>query len=602
MQKIINYFKEHGEKLEPRGNKPILLNEGNHVYLVAEGSIDIFSIKSRDNLPASARKYILRLTPYRLFLDSNHKQYDSSEILMAVGNSTTVVYRIGKQAFSKILKMDNYLENAFWLLEEWLNVFLYRVFMPFQAQDYIDFSITNELSVDENKYVMSKNRFIWIKHIEGQSAVCGDVNVLIDNTTIFPVSENIYIKTLVNSKFEKFTSQDLFNQDQYWDMLDHCFVLALNKISLLRKRYIEQERKRINGRSILKQITLKKSIFKIANILQPKSKKTLEEQLDVDTDELLACCNLIGKNLNVKFSLPSSLSDGLNNKEKLTEIVRASRVRTRKVLLDMNWWHSDSGALLSFNKENNHPIALIPKSPGQYYFIDLVLKEKLLINNEVAKRLEDFAYFFYRLFPDKALSWWDLVKFGTFRNFGDLITIFLVGIAGALLGLLNPYLTGKLFGSIIPSASMNELNQMVYILFSAAIAIAVFELTRSIAMLRFEGKMDRDLQAALWDRLLSLPVPFFKRYTSGDLANRSLGISQIRQVISGITIQSLLTGIFSVFYLIQLFSYNLNLAMLALMLGGAILLIAAGIGYIFVSFQLPINEIEGKISGTYCLI
>ena len=41
------------------------------------------------------------------------------------------------------------------------------------------------------------------------------------------------------------------------------------------------------------------------------------------------------------------------------------------------------------------------------------------------------------------------------------------------------------------------------------------------------------LQAAVWDRLLSLPVPFFRDFTAGDLALRSLGISQMRQVLTG---------------------------------------------------------------------
>ncbi len=45
--------------------------------------------------------------------------------------------------------------------------------------------------------------------------------------------------------------------------------------------------------------------------------------------------------------------------------------------------------------------------------------------------------------------------------------------------------------------------------------------------------MDGSLQAAVWDRLLSLPVSFFRRFTVGDLANRSLGIDTIRELLTG---------------------------------------------------------------------
>ena len=35
------------------------------------------------------------------------------------------------------------------------------------------------------------------------------------------------------------------------------------------------------------------------------------------------------------------------------------------------------------------------------------------------------------------------------------------------------------------------------------------------------------LQPALWHRLLDLPIDFFHKYTSGDLANRAGGLSII---------------------------------------------------------------------------
>lgn len=125
----------------------------------------------------------------------------------------------------------------------------------------------------------------------------------------------------------------------------------------------------------------------------------------------------------------------------------------------------------------------------------------------------------------------------------------------------------------------------------------MFEITRSIAILRFEGKMDRDVQSALWDRLLSLPVPFFKKYTAGDLANRSLGIDGMRQILSGVAVQSILTGIFSVFYCIQLFYYNFTLGLIGLGLGLLFMVIVLIIGYMYVRYQMPVLEIEGRISG-----
>ena len=84
----------------------------------------------------------------------------------------------------------------------------------------------------------------------------------------------------------------------------------------------------------------------------------------------------------------------------------------------------------------------------------------------------------------------------------------------------------------------------------------LFQLTGSIATMRIEGKIDGSLQAAVWNRLLSLPVPFFKQYSAGELAMRAMGVSQIRMILSGITLNTILSGIFSVFTFALLFYYE----------------------------------------------
>jgi len=33
--------------------------------------------------------------------------------------------------------------------------------------------------------------------------------------------------------------------------------------------------------------------------------------------------------------------------------------------------------------------------------------------------------------------------------------------------------------------------------------------------------MSSTIESGIWDRLLSLPVPFFRRFTAGDLATRA---------------------------------------------------------------------------------
>jgi NHLM bacteriocin system ABC transporter ATP-binding protein len=109
--------------------------------------------------------------------------------------------------------------------------------------------------------------------------------------------------------------------------------------------------------------------------------------------------------------------------------------------------------------------------------------------------------------------------------------------------------------------------------------------------------MDSSLQAAVWDRLLSLPVPFFRDYSAGDLAIRSLGISQMRQTLTGSALNSILSGIFSIFSFALLFYYSWRLALVATALIGVAFAVSVIAGHRQVMYQRATTRVRGRISG-----
>jgi NHLM bacteriocin system ABC transporter ATP-binding protein len=100
----------------------------------------------------------------------------------------------------------------------------------------------------------------------------------------------------------------------------------------------------------------------------------------------------------------------------------------------------------------------------------------------------------------------------------------------------------------------------------------------------------------VWDRLLGLPVSFFRDYSSGDLAQRSLGIAVIRQTITGSTLTAILSGIFSIFSFALLFYYSFNLALLATGLVLCACALSIFCGVLQVRRQRKISVLNGNIS------
>lgn len=314
-------------------------------------------------------------------------------------------------------------------------------------------------------------------------------------------------------------------------------------------------------------------------------------------DPLLDACRLVGRSMQIKIK-PPALHSGDAPELTLDAIARASRIRTREVALSGEWYKEDSGPILGFMEADGKPVALIPVSPTAYLLHDPVLQSKKKVDRETAAQIRGWGFVFFRPFSHKEIKLGDLLSFGFHSCWKrDLLVIVLMGILGGLLGTAVPLATGIIFDSIIPEGEKGTLLQIALILGASALAAMLFQLTRSLATMRLEGKMDGTLQAAVWNRLLSLSVPFFKQFSAGELAMRAMGISQIRVILSGTTLNTILSGIFSVFTFVLLFYYDARLALVAAALVVLAVLIMGYLGYRKVSWERQVLEVSNHISG-----
>src|SRR5262249_18327164 len=153
-----------------------------------------------------------------------------------------------------------------------------------------------------------------------------------------------------------------------------------------------------------------------------------------------------------------------------------------------------------------------------------------------------FGFTFYRPLRDQAVSARQLLAFAARGCGRDLRTIVWLGLMAGLLGTAGPIATGVIFDSVIPGAQRRELLQLAAALFISALGPAMFQLTRNIAVRRIQGRMTVAVQSGVWDRLLSLPVSFFRQFSSGDLASRAIGIDEIRQVLTGTVLSAVVSA------------------------------------------------------------
>ncbi|HEV3072835.1 MAG TPA: NHLP bacteriocin export ABC transporter permease/ATPase subunit [Thermoanaerobaculia bacterium] len=318
---------------------------------------------------------------------------------------------------------------------------------------------------------------------------------------------------------------------------------------------------------------------------------------------LLAACRLVGQAQGIVIRDPATAAAG-GRGDPLAAICTASRIERRRVILRGDWWRRDNGPLIGFlttdgDGAERRPVALLPTAPDRYDLVDPTApseRQRTPVGPRLADRLAGDAYMLYAPLPDRAVGIRDLLRFALRGRRRDLAAIVAMGIGGGLLALLLPVVTGQVFGNVIPGADRPRLLAMTLALIAGALAAGAFQVTRSIAVLRLGGRIDGGLQAAVWARLLSLPVEFFRRFTVGDLAVRSLGVDAIRDLLTGNVLTSFLALVFSLFSFALLFYYSWRLALVATGLIAVLMAVTAALIYLQLRHQRDVLELQGRLA------
>lgn len=295
---------------------------------------------------------------------------------------------------------------------------------------------------------------------------------------------------------------------------------------------------------------------------------------------------------------PPARSTNLDRcKTPLDAIARASRIRTRKVLLDANWWQRYAGLLLAYTETDQSPVALLPVGGDRYERFDPESRARTPVDATIAQQLSPEAYAFYRPLPDQAVNGLQLIQFALWGQKQNLLLLLAVSVLATLLGMLTPLATGILMDHAIPSASRDMVLQMGVGLLAASFGVALFELVQALTTLRVQAIADSASQAGLWDRLMKLQLSFFRQYSSGDLLTRVSAINQIRERLGGSIIRTLFTSLFALPNLGLMAFYNWKLAAVALAIGLVALGVTRTSAILTRRKMRPLQELEGKVSG-----
>lgn len=242
-----------------------------------------------------------------------------------------------------------------------------------------------------------------------------------------------------------------------------------------------------------------------------------------------------------------------------TEAARIRGMRYRRVLLRGEWKRQAEEALAGFFGPDQQPVALLPGKPWRMVGLNVDVPVTEAIEADLAPE----AWQLYRRLPGRPLLFRDLFTLGLRHSRPDTVRLAWSGIVAGMLGIAIPKGMQIIFDSAIPNGETSALLTVLFALLAAAVATAIFEAAKGIALQRLEARFETNASPALMDRLLRLPARFFRGQAIGDLADRLLGIQSARAVLSTNVLNGTMGAAFGLSSLLLLASYDMTLAFIA---------------------------------------
>ena len=336
------------------------------------------------------------------------------------------------------------------------------------------------------------------------------------------------------------------------------------------------------------QNVLEDSFFRMASVVMDKWDANRLE------DERLIAKEAIDDILKFYHQKPVEIPDTIRDvNDQLEYVLRPTGLMTREVELEEGWQNDAYGPMLGYLKEAGTAVALLPGTIYGYYYKDPATGKKTRVTRKTAKLFSREALCFYQPLPMKKLGIPDLLKY--MKNsitHGDLVVIVLATLAVQLVGMIEPRVYSLVTGKILEGHNMNLMAGVGVFLLTSAFAAQLIGLVRSLLMQRINTKTSQAVQASVMMRILSLPVSFFRRYSSGELSSRAGSVNSLCSMMLNNILSIGLSSLLSLLYVAQIFSFAPALVWPSLLIILATVVMSLAVSFV----QIGISRKRMKLS------
>ena len=324
-----------------------------------------------------------------------------------------------------------------------------------------------------------------------------------------------------------------------------------------------------------------------------------EERIVFHTDNLVLFDQAVTRCLRHNHAEAGAVPDTVREAEERTGyLCRPSGTMHRVLRLQGDWYRKSFGTMVGRLKDGT-PVAILPRKIHGFDYVEPATGKKVPVNRKTAEQIDEKVILFYPPLPARALSSRDLLSyiFGSFSR-GEYLMVFAAALAAALIGLLPAWVHQIAYGIVVPSGQVSLILPIAALLLGVTVSRLLINTCRNLVINRVSTKLQVNMEAAVYSRVLMLPPGFFREYPAGNLSNRIQQISWLTQELTSLALGAGLTLLLSLIYLVQIFRYAVSLT------GAAFLIIFLQVAFIAIAvlvttrYEKKTMNAGAKLSGT----
>ncbi|KPI02547.1 Xenobiotic-transporting ATPase [Actinobacteria bacterium OV450] len=221
----------------------------------------------------------------------------------------------------------------------------------------------------------------------------------------------------------------------------------------------------------------------------------------------------------------------------------ACGLRARRVRLDEELTRRPRHPLLAERAGDGVPVVLLP-GRRRWRAVPAGTGRAVPLDASAQAALDPFGWRFHRRLPYAAPEGWSLVRHCAAGAFGSLALALCAGLLATVLGFGVPLGAVR----VMRAALSGEGDALLWTCLFLALAVGGSVLcahVRDRAAVHFQGHVQSVMEPAVWDRLLSLDLPFFRRRSTARLLGHANGVTRFRQLLGDGALDVVLGAVFT---------------------------------------------------------